>query len=138
MNTTDEEEFDYEAELQKMQAIIAGYPGDTFIPEVFLIDYLLDYEGFGVESACTSVGMFFGYFYIQKCGFGISIPDAIKQLGKFLDHLAEKGYVEAADCEIAKLQMKQHKKEWIRQERDYFMMDYDAYNEKYWGISGLL
>ena len=130
----DESEFDYNSESQKMEKIINSYPGDTLIPELYLIDYLLDYEGFGIESACSSVGLFFGHFYIQKCAFDISIPDATSQLGKFLDYLVEKGYADPESCDRAKSEMKENKARWIRQEHDWLEMDYDEYNEKYWGL----
>ena len=129
------DEKEYESELQEMQKIIDGYSGDTLIPELYLIDYLLDYEGSGIESACSSVGLFFGHFYIQKCAFDTSIPDAVNQLGKFLDYLVDKGYAEAEDCEKAKTEMKKNTPKWKRQERDWLEMDYDEYNEKYWGFS---
>ena len=104
----EENEFECDAEMQKMQKIIAGYPGDPFIPEVYLIDYLLNYEGTGIESACSYVGMFFGYFYIQKCSSDISITEAINRLSRFLDHLAENGYAETDRCEAAKTEMKKN------------------------------
>ncbi len=129
------DEFDYEAELQEMQKIIDDYPGDTLIPELYLIDYLLEYEGLGVESVCSSVGLFFGHFYIQKCAIDISISDAVNQLSKFLDYLVQKGYVESDSGERAKAEMEKNKAKWTRQERDWLEMDYDEYNEKYWGFS---
>ncbi len=52
---------DYEEKLNQLQSIIDSYPGDTLIPELFLIDYLLDYEGESIDSACSSVGLFFAY-----------------------------------------------------------------------------
>ena len=130
-----EREFDYDAELQKMQKIIDDYPGDTLIPELYLIDYLLEYEGSGIESACSSISLFFGHFYIQKCAIDISIPEAVSQLGEFLDYLFQKGYVEAEGCEKAKKEMKENKATWSKQEREWLEMDYDEYNEKYWGFS---
>ena len=36
------DEKEYESELQEMQKIIDGYSGDRLIPELYLIDYLLD------------------------------------------------------------------------------------------------
>ena len=126
---------EYESKLKEMQKVVGGYSGDTFIPELYLIDYLLDYEGVGIESACSSVGLFFGHFYIQKCAIDTSIPDAVDQLGRFLDYLADKGYVENDASEKAKSEMEKNKKKWVRQERDWLEMDYDEYNEKYWGFS---
>ena len=131
----EKDEFDYESELQKMQKIIDGYPGDTLIPELYLIDYLLEYEGSGIESACSSVSLFFGHFYIQKCALDISISDATDQLSQFFDYLVQKGYIGADSCEKAKAEMKKNKAKWTRQERDWLEMDYDEYNEKYWGFS---
>ena len=135
MNENELDKFDYDAESQKMQKIIDDYPGDTLIPELYLIDYLLNYEGSGVESATSSVGIFLGHFYIQKCAFDISIPDAVNQLNQFFDYLVQRGYMDADSFEKAKKEMNENEAKWIIQERDWLEMDYDEYNEKYWGFS---
>ncbi len=117
-----------------MEEIINNYSGDKLIPELFLIDYLQDYEGMDITSACTSVSLFLGYYYIQKCIVDISIPKAVKELSKFFDYLSEKGYIDRDGCAEAKEQMKRRTPEWVQQEKDWETMDYDEYNEKYWGL----
>ena len=119
---------------ESMEDIINSYPGDKLIPELYLIDYLHNYEGLWLDSACSSVNLFFGHFYIQKCVIDISIPDAINQLSDFFDYLVEKGQISATDCAMAKETMKKNKSRWVKQEKDWLKMDYDEYNEKYWGI----
>ena len=67
-------------------------------------------------------------------GFDISIPTAAKHLRQFFDYLVESGHMDADACVKAKKLMQEKTAEWVQQERDYLDMDYDEYNEKYWGF----
>ena len=65
----------------------------------------------------------------------ISIPKAVDQLSKFFDYLVEKDYISSDDCDRAKKEMWENVSKWVQQENDWLEIDYDEYNEKYWGFS---
>lgn len=82
--------------------------------------YVWNYDETSLEEGASSVGMFFGYWIVNKCLW--ATPSAIKSTGasikKLFTSLAEHGTVSKEDAQRAKDRIKDGMPDWMEECRD--------------------